>query len=281
MKIIPSVLNWSYHRQFWNKWAECLDDYIEKVSKIKNKYQIPEMGIDIGMASGQDAFSRHDEEYILQVKEKLDMAGLHPIPIIGTLEIHADPDMVDASIEEMAKVMREAKLLGADVVQYYHNLHGRLSREKAVRIYHEAAERLEKIAEENDLVCASEEYCGLTGNELYLAVKDTPRVGLLNDVGNWMILGEDPVAATVKFMDITRHMHLKDYIFEDGIWKSVPFGQGIVNLKRVLDIVAEAPGNRVLYAAFETDLDSGDEDEAMDICFKYFLEWQNSKKILS
>ena len=278
MKIIPSVLNWSYHRQFWNRWDECLDIYIEKVSKIKKKYDLPEMGIDIGMASGQDAFASHDKDYLLKVKEKLDREGLHPIPIVGTLEIHADPSIVESSIKEMDRIMAEAKILGADVVQYYHNLHGRLSREKAVRIYHDAAAELQKIAEKYGQVCASEEYCGLSGNELYLAIKDTSRVGLLNDVGNWMILGEDPVAATVKFMDITRHMHLKDYIFEDGIWQSVPFGQGIVDVKRVLDIVYDAPGDGVLYAAFETDLDMGDEDEAMDVCFQYYLDWANTKK---
>lgn len=278
MKVIPSVLNWSYHRQYWDQWDTYLDDYIEKVSKLKEKYKIKEMGIDIGMASGQDAFKSHEESYLLEVRKKLENAGLHPIPIVGTLEIHADAEMVTASIQQMDAVMREAKLLGADVVQYYHNLHGRLSREKAVRVYHEAALNLEEIAEKYNLVCASEEYCGLTGNEIYLAIKDTPRVGLLNDIGNWMILGEDPVAATKKFLSVTRHVHVKDYIFQDGIWTSVPFGEGIIDLKSALDILSDYPDDRTIYAAFETDLDSGDEDQAMDICFRYFTEWEKSKK---
>lgn len=277
MRIIPSVLNWSYHRQFWNRWDEYLDVYIDKVSGLKEKYHISEMGIDIGMASGQDAFRSHDVGYIREVKGKLAERGLHPIPIVGTLEIHADDALVRESLEDMARVMEEACILGADRVQFYHNLHGRLSREKAVRIYHQAALELDKTAESMGLTCASEEYCGLNGNELYLALKDTPNVGLLNDVGNWLILGEDPVAATKKFLDITRHVHLKDYVFDDGVWRSVPFGEGIINLKEALDILYEAPGEETLYAAFETDLDVGNEDEALDTCFQYFLEWEKEK----
>ncbi len=277
MKLIPSVLNWSYHRAFRNQWDQYLDEYINKVAAIKEKYDLPEMGIDIGMAAGQDAFTSHDDAYILEVKAKLDEKGLKPIPIIGMLEIHADPPVVEESLEAMGRIMREAKLLGADTVQYYQNIHGRLSREKAVRIYHDAAAKLQKIAEKYDLTCVSEEYCGFNGNELYLAVKDTPRVGLLNDIGNWLILGEDPIAATEKFLDITKHVHAKDYILEDGIWTSVPFGQGIIDLNKAFDILADAPGDIPMYIAFETDLDAGDEDEAMDICYQYFTKWQASR----
>ncbi|QBE96642.1 L-ribulose-5-phosphate 3-epimerase UlaE [Blautia producta] len=277
MKIIPSVLNWSYHRQFWNRWDVYLDAYIDKVAALKEKYQISEMGIDIGMASGQDAFRSHDKGYLTDVKERLVEKGLHPIPIVGSLEIHADNSIVQTSLDEMACVMEEALVLGADRVQFYHNLHGRLSREKAVRVYHQAAGVLEKTAAGMGLTCSSEEYCGLNGNEIYLALKDTPHVGLLNDVGNWLILGEDPIAATQKFIDITSHVHLKDYVFDDGVWRSVPFGEGIIDVKKALEILRQAPGNKILYAAFETDLDTGDEDEAMDTCFRYFLDWEKNR----
>lgn len=278
MKITPSVLYWSYHRQFGGQWDSSLDSFIEKVVHLKEKYSIPEMGIDLAMAPGQDAFKSYDERYLLEVKDKLDKAGLRPIPVVGKLDIHADPDAVEASIQALEKKMQIAQILGADTIQFFQNVHGRLSREKAVRVYHDAAAKLNQLAEKYALTMASEEYCGLNGNEIYLAVKDTPRVGLLNDIGNWMILGEDPVAVTKKFIGITNHVHLKDYVFEDGIWKSVPFGQGIVDLKCALDILYEAPGDKPLYASFETDLDSGDEDEAMDLCFQYYQQWRSTKE---
>ena len=50
-----------------------------------------------------------------------------------------------------------------------------------------------------------------------------------------------------------------------------------MNVKKALEILRQAPGNKILYAAFETDLDPGDEDEAMDTCFRYFLDWEKNR----
>jgi sugar phosphate isomerase/epimerase len=279
MKIIPGVLNWSYHRQFWNHWNESLYTYIDKVTDLKKRYQFDEMGFDVGMAEGQDAFKSHDKNYILEVGKKLADAGLKPIPVIGTVAVHADLDMVNASIESIKHMMGEASLLGAKTVQFHSDMHGRLSKEKAVRVYHNALAEIDRTAGDLGLVCCSEEYCSFTGDELYLAMKGFKNVGLLNDVGNWLILGEDPVAVSKKFIDQTVHLHLKDYIFEDGIWQSVPFGRGIVDLNRVLDMLYHHDSDRVIYAAFETDLDQGDEDEAIEECFKYYKKWNDGKNI--
>lgn len=273
MKLIPGVLNWSYHRQFWNHWDDNLEIYIDKVAALREKYGFEELSFDVGMAAGQDAFKTHDKEYLLQIRKKLEDNHLIPVPIVGAVEVHADPEMVKESIQNMEKIMEEAVILGAKRVQFYQNLHGRLSHEKAVRVLRGALLELSEIAGRLGLTCASEEYCGLSGDELYLAMHDIPNVGLLNDLGNWLILGEDPVAATKKFIGITRHSHLKDYIFEDGIWTSVPFGQGIINLKEALDFLRDYPSQETLYLSFETDIDKGDEDEAMDECFRFYVDW--------
>jgi sugar phosphate isomerase/epimerase len=181
-------------------------------------------------------------------------------------------------VREIEKLMEEASILGATHCQFSQVLHGRLSHEKAVRLFHDVLRQLSNTAKNLGLLSCSEEYCGLSGDEIYLAVKDTPNIALLNDIGNWLILGEDPIAATKKFITITNLIHVKDYIFEDGIWRSVPFGEGIIDVKQALNIIADTPGEKIIYAPFETDLDSGDEDEAMDKCFRYFVEWENSRK---
>lgn len=275
MKLIPGVLNWSYHRQFWNHWSDNLEVYISKVAALREKYGFEELSFDVGMAAGQDAFKSHDRDYLIKIKKLLDENHLIPVPIVGAIEVHADPAMVDESLKNMEEIMEQAVVLGAKRVQFYQNLHGRLSHEKAVRVLRDALTRLSEVAKRLDLVCVSEEYCGLSGDEMFLAISDIPNIGMLNDLGNWLILGEDPIAATRKFVDITLHMHLKDYIFEDGIWQSVAFGKGIIDIKRALDFLKDYPSDKTLYLSFETDIDEGDEDEAMDECFKYYVKWLN------
>ncbi|AEF81327.1 sugar phosphate isomerase/epimerase family protein [Leadbettera azotonutricia] len=278
MKIIPSVLNWSYHHIFKNHWASDLDLYLNKAIAIKEKYQIDTLGIDLGLCGDQDVLTHHDKKNILELKAKLDNAGLISIPNVGTLEIHPEPEVTEESLNGIARTMEDAVVLGADHVVFHHNLHGRMTHEKGVRVFYEAARKLNKIAQDRGLICATEEYCSFSGDELYLALRDTPAVGLLNDTGNWLIMGEDPIAAIKKLMGITRHVHLKDYIFEDGIWQSVPLGRGIVDVKRALDIFSDAPVDKILFASIETDLDFNGEDEAMDKSFAYFADWQRNHR---
>jgi len=277
MKLVPGVLNWSYHRLFWNKWSDNLDTYIGKVSTLKRKFGYDEMCISIGLEGGTDAFHSHDVKYIGEVKRKLENEGLTPIPLIGVVEVHADPDIVNISVESIKRLMQEAILLGASTVQFYPNLHGRLSREKAVRVYRDALKAISERACDLGLNCCSEEYCTFSGDELSLIMRGIPNVGIVNDIGNWLILGEDPVAASRKFADITVHVHLKDYIFEDGIWQSVPFGQGMVDIGRILNILRSQVSKKTMYLAFETDLDAGDEDLAMEKCFRFYQDWCDAK----
>jgi sugar phosphate isomerase/epimerase len=241
---------------------------------------LPELGLDFALTGEQNILHTGDKSELLTIKHKLDDAGLTPIPVIGSLEMHPEEKIVTEQIEKFKPLMDSALMLGASRVIFYQNVHGRMTHEKGVRVLHDSALVLEKEAAQRNLLMAAEEYMGLGGDELYLAFKDTPHVGLNNDIGNWLCLGEDPISTTQKLLPITLHVHLKDYILQDGVWHSVVFGKGIVGVKKALDIIAGAKGNSVrdtVYASLETDLDTEGEDEAMNECFEFFSVWTKKK----
>lgn len=277
MKILPSILNHSYHRMYNGCWKEKAGEFIQRVGALKKKHGFDVLGINIGMGSAQDAIMYHTPQYIAEIKKQIDDAALVPIALLGALTTHADRNVMNASLQSILDTIEEAKLLGCKVSQFAMGTHGRVTREKNIRLARECMERISEKAVECDMDVCFENFYPYTGDEIKLIVGGLPKVGLLNDFGNWLCNGEDPVAATKKFTDITLHAHMKDYILEDGIWQSVPFGQGIVNLHEILNFIHDDPSDRTLYVAFENDLDFGDEDAALDICCAFFKDWQKSK----
>ena len=101
-------------------------------------------------------------------------------------------------------------------------------------------------------------------------------IGYLNDIGNWLITGEDPYSVTKKLLPRTIHLHIKDYALDDGVWRSVPLGDGIVPVRKILQTLADDDADTTLYLALETDLDSDGEDEALDRSYAYYADWASS-----
>ena len=275
MKLYPSILNWSYHRQFEGKWVENLDAYIGKVAKYKKKYGFSKMGINIGVGGKSNALKDYSSSTLMDVKKKLEDSGLTPIGILEPPAFHSDKDIVARSIESMKPSMEAAEKIGCTTTQFNTTIWGRLTREKAVRLMTEIYSKIGKMAEGHGLETCMENYCTFTGDELILMVENCgcKNIGFLNDTGNWLITNEDPLPATRKAAYRTVHAHLKDYVLEDGIWTCVPYGKGIIPLKSILDYLKSYKTDRVLYMALENDIDEGDEDRFMDESFTYVEGW--------
>jgi sugar phosphate isomerase/epimerase len=93
-------------------------------------------------------------------------------------------------------------------------------------------------------------------------------LGLLNDTGNWVITHDDPLVSTQRFASRTFFVHLKDYVWNGGVWNMVPLGEGIVNFPAVLRALRSAP--QPLIMVVEMDLDDGsDEIEAQERSLAY------------
>jgi sugar phosphate isomerase/epimerase len=275
MRLIPSVLNWSYHRDYWGAWNSSLESYVPRVSAVARKHGFEESGINLGVGGDQNQLASFDDAYVREVRKRLDDLGLQVIPILGNLDIHADPSFVKRSVEAIKPALERSAVLGATVSTFGTSLHGRLTREKAVTIYAEAAAEMCELAAGFGQSLCSENYNTFTSDELMAVVERSgaSNHGFLNDIGNWLITGEDPYSVTKKLLPRTIHLHIKDYALDDGVWRSVPLGDGIVPVRKILQTLADAEGDATLYLALETDLDSEGEDEALDRSYAYYADW--------
>jgi sugar phosphate isomerase/epimerase len=275
MRLIPSVLNWSYHRDYWGAWNSSLESYVPRVSAVARKHGFEQSGINLGVGGDQNQLASFDDAYVREVRSRLDDLGLQVIPILGNLDIHADPSFVKRSVEAIKPALERSAVLGATVSTFGTSLHGRLTREKAVTIYAEAAAEICELAAGLGQSLCSENYNTFTSDELMAVVERSgaSNHGFLNDIGNWLITGEDPYSVTKKLLPRTIHLHIKDYALDDGVWRSVPLGDGIVPVRKILQTLADAAGEATLYLALETDLDSDGEDEALDRSYAYYADW--------
>ncbi|HEY1640619.1 MAG TPA: sugar phosphate isomerase/epimerase family protein [Streptosporangiaceae bacterium] len=275
MRLIPSVLNWSYHRDYWGAWDKSLESYVPRVSAVARKHGFEQSGINLGVGGEQNQLASFDDTYVKDVRHRLDDLGLQVIPILGNLDIHADPTFVRRSVEAFKPALERSAVLGATVSTFGTSLHGRLTREKAVTIYAEAAAEICEVAAGFGQSLCAENYNTFTSDELMAVVERSgaSNHGYLNDIGNWLITGEDPYSVTRKLLPRTIHLHIKDYALDDGVWRSVPLGDGIVPVRRILQTLADAEGDATLYLAIETDLDGDGEDEAMDRSYAYYADW--------
>jgi sugar phosphate isomerase/epimerase len=108
---------------------------------------------------------------------------------------------------------------------------------------------------------------------------DSPWLGVCLDTGNNLRLHEDPVVVAEKLAPLARATHVKDIGVcrgdpkEFAFWPSVPLGEGLVDLGRVVGLLRRA-GYRGLLA-IEVDYlhpDYGDEDRAVAASVKYLKE---------
>jgi sugar phosphate isomerase/epimerase len=99
-----------------------------------------------------------------------------------------------------------------------------------------------------------------------------PHVGVHSDTGNWLILGEDPVAATEAVLPYTLHAHVRDYVVENDTYNGVALGDGLVDFERVLPVLARAPVEELIFS-MEVDTDDRDEDEAAERSYAHLAAW--------
>jgi sugar phosphate isomerase/epimerase len=133
-------------------------------------------------------------------------------------------------------------------------------------------------AEKHGVVLALENHIDLTADQMVdlIASLDSPWLGVCLDTGNNLRLHEDPLVVAEKLAPFARATHVKDIWVRAGdpkdfaFWPSVPLGQGLVDIGRVLALLKKARYQGLL--AIEVDFlhpDYGDEDRAVAASVKY------------
>ena len=91
MRLLPSVLNWSYHREYWVPGAASLESYLQHVSTLARKYGFEESEIKIKSAETKINWRTKTMTMWPTYDAALDNLGLQVIPILGTLSISTNP----------------------------------------------------------------------------------------------------------------------------------------------------------------------------------------------
>jgi sugar phosphate isomerase/epimerase len=138
--------------------------------------------------------------------------------------------------------------------------------------------KLLPAAEAHGVVMAIENHIDLMADEMVdlITSLDSPWLGVCLDTGNNLRLHEDPLVVAEKLAPLARATHVKDLWVRRGdpkdfaFWPSVPLGQGLVDLAKVVGYLRKARYKGLL--AIEVDFlhpEYGDEDKAVAASVKY------------
>lgn len=267
MQLIVGMQHWTYHRAYWYQWGQYLHDYLNRVIALSEKYEFRPMGLDIVA----DHLALQEPSYVVDVRRKLEAHNLVPVFGLGPIQVHADKEMRERSLKATSDNLRYADMLGARVAMFNAAFHGRVTREGHLDIYSDMVGQLAEKAKPYGVKICNENYDHFTSQDILTVMESCqhPNLGVLNDFGNWLITGDDPVKATRRLRQYTIHTHVKDYVIENNTYRSVPFGQGVIDIPLLVKELHDTPGEGYLQLAMEVDLDEGDEDTAIDLCAAY------------
>ena len=202
MTLYLGVLSDSYRRQLRRlpSGRAPIDVVIDKVLPLAREFKLRPLGLDFGVRQMASA----DPGYLDAFKQRLNELGLLPTVIVGTLMLHADRGLSEPALTQSIENLEVAQRLGSPLGLFYFNYGGRVTREGRIRLAVEQIRRLADAAAERGLAVTTENYDFFTSDDFLEIFEHVGRdnVGLHVDTGNWLILGEDPVAATARWRPI-------------------------------------------------------------------------------
>jgi sugar phosphate isomerase/epimerase len=276
MTVLLGILGDSYRRQLRQPQDRpSVDIVIDKVAAVADEIGVHPFGVDFGVGKLFDA----DDASLDNLRSRLAARGLVPTVIVGSLNLHADKDLSEPPLEKAIASLGIAHRLGSPLGLFYFGYGGRVTRDGRIRLAVEQIARLADAARDYGITVTTENYDYFTSDDFLEIFQrlDRPNVGLHNDTGNWFLLGEDPLEATRKMAPHTFHAHVRDYDLRDGVYTSVPIGQGMVDFPPILEELVRVGATLDRFVlAMEMDLDSGtpdEEDEAVRECARYMANW--------
>lgn len=276
MSLLLGVLSDSYRRQLRRRGdTPAIDIVIDKVAALRESFGLQSLGLDLGVWQ----LPATNADYLNRLRDRLQSQRFVPSVILGGLSLQADEELWRPPLEAAIQQLDVAVALGSPFAMFFFGYGGRLTRDGRRRVAIEQVGALADAASARGIHLATENYDYFTSSDL-AAIFDAvgpSRIGLNNDTGNWLILGEDPVEATHRMAPYTLHAHVRDYVLDNGVFRSVPVGRGQVDMPRVLDELARVGRRRDrLVLSVEMDLDAGPptaEDAAVRECLAYMTAW--------
>ena len=248
------------------------DLYMERVSNLGKKYGFVSTAITLGANYfGEKA---RDKGFVGELKAKLEEMQLKPFTFCGGIYLSPKSGEQEESLRRTIEGLEFCAEIGSQVAMFGPRFHGRVAGEGRMRIAINLCRQLADAAKGYGLYVGLEDYEYWIGDdfEMLFAYCDRDNLGLINDTGNWLIEGEDPLMQTLRFRERIVGVHLKDYRLEEGCWRSVALGRGMVDIERVIRAMWDLPQPYRVLMPTETDLDVGSELEAQEQSLAYLRE---------
>ena len=238
--------------------------YMERVAHWGQQYGFVPTAITLGAEYFGD--QAQDRGFVRDLKSRLQEMHLRPFSFISDLYLSPKSWEQEASLKRAVADLEFCAGIGAGVVMSGPAFHGRVAREGRMRIAIDLCRRVADAAKDMGLYVGMEDYEYFTGDdfELIFHYADRDNLGLINDTGNWLIGGDDPLTQTIRFRDRIVGCHLRTYRLEMGYWRSVPLGQGLTDDERIIEELWDLPKPYRVPMPIENDLDYGSEIEAQE-----------------
>jgi len=171
----------------------------------------------------------------------------------------------DSEVEKVKKAVDDAVFMESTKLRIFAgDYKPGLSYETAKPLVVECLRKVVEYAESNGVILVLENHGRLFG-KIYqirelLEEISSPYLKLNFDIGNWMIVGDNPVKAAEELYDSIGHVHVKDWRIVGGGYRGTTIGEGIVPLKEVLQVLKDRKYDKYLCIEYE-----GEEDPRLGI----------------
>lgn len=240
--------SYSFHRFFGETYSGLEVDPGERITALDF--------LDYAVAQGVEAVSLEscflpagDRSLTTTLRNRLDTLGLDRVWAWGHprgFHSGSAPEALDSALTSLA----DAEAVGAKVMRICAGGRGTRPDHWAL---HKAAllgplKELLREAESRNIVLAVENHIDLLTDEIIDLVETlaSPYFGICLDTANNLRLYENPKHAIRRMAPYARATHIKDIIALDsnphtiGFWPSVPVGDGLIDMRMVLDELARA-----------------------------------------
>ncbi len=193
---------------------------------------------------------------------KLRAAKVELVTAIGGIHPNSPPSLVKPGTDAAIAMLDQVEEVGGRLCRVIIHPFPRVTRSGMIVQAIDEFGRLAKAAEQRGMVVGLETHHDgiLSIYECEAIVRNvgSKAFGIVFDIGNVMTTFEDPALAAKVFAPYVIDTHAKDLRFTDGQLGIAPFGEGYVNLPKVLRILHDTGYRGPL--GIEASPDEGDED---------------------
>ncbi len=189
---------------------------------------------DVGLHPEYGTLNSRDPEYLRRVRRAIEERGMY-----------CELDNRFTSKEDMEKTLYFAKALGCDAVRIYMYRLGTYDRSRLPQLIQEIKEAV-PLLKKYRIRLGIENHEEETADDLIEVIEavDSPWVGAHCDIGNGMMVWEDPLETVRKLAPYTVSTHFKDHIVTmdaggEPVVCGVPVGEGSIDVDECFRLLVE------------------------------------------